>query len=195
MHEPRHAARHGQLGNADHRAARSRAQPAHDAAAARLGDPRVHDRLDRARAHGGTALRPVRPQDGIRPRLPRLLPRLARRRVRRQRHRADPLARPAGCRRRVPVRERRRARHGRVPAARARARDGDEHDGRGGRARDRTGARRRARRDRLAVGLLVQRPARPARLRLGRARARRTLRAQQGARARPARRDDLRRRA
>ena len=33
-----------------------------------------------------------------------------------QRHRADPLADPAGHRRRVPVRERRRARHRRVPA-------------------------------------------------------------------------------
>ena len=32
-------------------------------AAARLGDPRLHDRLDRARAHGGAALRPLRPED------------------------------------------------------------------------------------------------------------------------------------
>ena len=50
-------------------------------------------------------------------RLRRLLPRLARRRLRRQRHGADRLAGPAGHRRRVPLRERRRARHRRLPEA------------------------------------------------------------------------------
>src|SRR5919201_6910078 len=55
VHEPRHAARHDQLGHADHRPARPRAQPRHFAAPARVGDPRLHDRLHRAGAHGGTA--------------------------------------------------------------------------------------------------------------------------------------------
>ena len=49
------------------------------------------------------------------------------------------------------------------PVERARPRDGHEHDGRRGRARDRPRARRRARHDRLVVGLLVQRAARRAR--------------------------------
>ncbi len=60
----------------------------------------------------------------------------------RQRHRADPLADRPGRRRRLPVRELRRPGHRRVPARAARARDGDQHDGRRGRARDRAGARR-----------------------------------------------------
>ena len=60
---------------------------------ARLGDPRLHDRLDRARAHGGAPLGPLRPQAGLRRRLPRLRAGLARRRLRGRRHGADPLAR------------------------------------------------------------------------------------------------------
>ena len=46
------------------------------------------------------------------------------------------------------------------PRQATRPRDGDERHDRGGRARRRPGARRRARRGRLALGLLVQRPAR-----------------------------------
>ena len=57
---------------------------------------------------------------------------------------ADPVADPAGRRRRVPVRQLGRARDGRVPARAARPRDGDEHDGRRDRPRARPGARRRA---------------------------------------------------
>ena len=78
-----------------------------------------------------------------------------------QRHRADPVADPPGHRRRVPVRQRRRDRHRRVPARAARRGDGNEHDGRRRRPGDRAGARRRARRDLLALGVLVQRPVRP----------------------------------
>ncbi len=47
--------------------------------------------------------------------------------------------------------------------------DGREHDGRRDRARARTGARRGARGDLLALGVLVQRPVRARRRRLGRA--------------------------
>ena len=54
-----------------------------------------------------------------------------------------------------------------VPARAARAGDGHEHDGRRRRARDRAGARRRARRDLVALGVLVQRALRPRRQRLG----------------------------
>src|SRR5882672_9200337 len=50
-------------------------------------------------------------------RLSALLARVARRRLRRQRHAADPLAHRPGHRRRVPVCERGRARHRRVPEA------------------------------------------------------------------------------
>ena len=70
------------------------------------------------------------------------------------------MADPPGHRRRLPVRQRRRARHRRVPARAARPGDGHQHDGRRGRARDRPGARRRARRDLVALGVLVQRPVR-----------------------------------
>ena len=72
---------------------------------------------------------------------------------------------------RVPVRELRGAGHRRLPARAARARDGDEHDGGRHRPRARAGARRRARRALLALGVLVQRPVRAARLAVGRARA------------------------
>ena len=195
MHEPRHAARDAQLRHADHRAARSRAEPAHDAPAARLGDPRLHDRVDRAAPQRGAALRSVRPEERLRARLHRLLARLARRGLRRQRDAADPLAR--SCRgsaarssSRTPARSSpTRSREG------ARPRDGDERDGRRGRARHRPGARRRARRDRVALGLLVQRPARPDRLRVGLARAARDVRTERGARTRSHRHGDLRRRA
>ena len=74
----------------------------------------------------------------------------------------------AGDRRRVPVRQLGRDRHRRVPARAARAGDGHEHDGRRGRPRDRAGARRRAGRDLLALGVLVQRAVRAARARCGR---------------------------
>ena len=50
VHQPRDAPGDDQLGHADHRAARPRARAAHQPAPARLGDPRLHDRLDRARA-------------------------------------------------------------------------------------------------------------------------------------------------
>ena len=73
---------------------------------------------------------------------------------------ADPAARRPGHRRRLPLRELGRDRHGRVPARGARPRDGHELDGRRRRPRDRAGARRRARRALLALGLLVQRAAR-----------------------------------
>ena len=155
-----HAAGDHQLGHADHRPARPRARAPHDAARPRVGDPRLHDRLDRARAHRGPAVRPVRPQAGLRRRLRRLRAHLARRRLRRERHRADPVADPPGRRRRVPVRQRRRARHRRVPARAARPRDGHQHDDRRGRARARAGARRRARLDLVALGVLVQRAVR-----------------------------------
>ena len=92
---------------------------------------------------------------------------LAGRGLRRRRDAADPLADRAGRRRGVPVRQRGRARDRRVPARGARPGDGDEHDGRRDRARARPGARRRARGDRLAVGLLVQRAARARRRRSG----------------------------
>ena len=101
---------------------------------------------------------------------------LARGRIRRQRHPADPVADPAGDRRRVPVRQRRRDRHRLLPQGAARAGDGHEHDGRRRRAGDRPGARRRAGRDLLALGVLVQRAVRPGRLRLGRGGAARDLR-------------------
>ena len=68
------------------------------------------------------------------------------------------------------------------PQRAARPRDGHEHDGRRGRARARPGARRRAGRDLLALGLLVQRPARARRRGLGRARPARARQARRGAR-------------
>ncbi len=77
---------------------------------------------------------------------------VARRGLLEQRHRADPLAGPAGHRRRVPVRQRRRDRHRRVPARAARGRDGHQHDGRGGRPGDRPGARWRAGRTSRGTG-------------------------------------------
>ena len=115
--------------------------------------------------------------------------------LRRRRHAADPVADPAGHRRRVPVRQRRRARHGRVPARAARPGHGHEHDGRRDRPRPRPGARRRAGRDLVAVGVLVQRAARPGRRGLGRARPARAGDAATPARARPAGHRHLRRRA
>ena len=92
-------------------------------------------------------------------------------------HRADPLADPAGDRRRLHLRQRPRPRHRRLPARAARAGDGHEHDGRRDRARDRPGPRRRPGRDLLALGLLVQRAARARRGALGGADPARALRA------------------
>ena len=43
--------------------------PRHQPAPARLGDPRLHDRLDGAGAHRRAALRPLRAQEGLRRRL------------------------------------------------------------------------------------------------------------------------------
>ena len=86
-----------------------------------------------------------------------------------ERDRADPVARAAGDRLGLPVRQRRRARHRRLPQGATRPRDGREHDGRRDRPRARAGARRRAGGDLLALGLLVQRAVRPRRRRLGRA--------------------------
>ena len=193
LHEPRDAARHHQLGHADHRPARSRARAAHHAARPRVGDPRLHDRLDRARPHRGPAVRPLRPQAGLRRRLRRLRAHLAGRRLRRERHGADPVADPPGHRRRVPVRQRRRARDRRVPARAARAGDGHQHDDRRGRPRARAGAGRRARLDLVAVGVLVQRPVRARRRRVGLRRPPRARAARHQPRARPARDHDVRR--
>ena len=86
VYQPGDAAGDDQLGHADHRAARSRAEPAHEPARARVGDPRLHDRLDRARAERRPAVGPVRTQEGVHRRFPRVRARLARRRFRGQRH-------------------------------------------------------------------------------------------------------------
>ena len=169
VHEPRHAARRDQLGHADHRAARPRALAAREPAGARVGDPRLSDRRDRARADGRTAVGPVRAQARLRRRLRRVRGGLARRRFLARRDRADPLAHPAGHRLGIPVRERRRARDRCVPQGGIGPGDGRQHDGRRDRARARPGARRRARGDQLALGVLVQRPARARGRRLGRA--------------------------
>ena len=50
VYQPGNAAGDDQLGHADHRAARPRTELAHEPARARVGDPRVHDRLDGAGA-------------------------------------------------------------------------------------------------------------------------------------------------
>ena len=141
-----------QLGHADHRAARPRARAAHELLALVwvilaymiastvlvLTAGRLSDLFGRKRAYVGGFV-------GLRARL-------ARRRLRRRADRADPVADPPGHRRGVPVRQRGRARHRRVPARAARPGDGDEHDGRRDRARARPGARRRARRDLAGSG-------------------------------------------
>ena len=106
LHQPRDAAGGDQLGDADHRPAGPRARARHQPAGTGLGDPRLHDLLDRAGPHRRPPLRPLRPQAGLRRRLPRLRRRLARRRLLRRRHPADPLADPAGDRRRLPLRQR-----------------------------------------------------------------------------------------
>ena len=123
-------------GTLDHRPAGPRAGARHQPAGTGLGDPRLHDLLDRAGPHRRPPLRPLRPQARLRRRLPDLRPRLARRRLRRRRHPADPLADPAGDRRRLHLRQRPGPGHRRLPARAARAGDGDQHDGR----RDRAGA-------------------------------------------------------
>ena len=98
---------------------------------ARLGDPRLHDRLDRAGAHRRPAVGPLRPQAAptsrgfASSRSPRSAP-------------GSPASGTelilwriaAGRRRRVPVRQLRRAGHRRLPARAARPGDGHEHDGR-----------------------------------------------------------------
>ena len=61
-----------------------------------MGDPRVHDRVDRARAERGTAVRSVRAQAGLHRRIRAVRPRVARRRIRGQRDAADPVADPQG---------------------------------------------------------------------------------------------------
>ena len=167
MHEPRNAARGNQLGNADHRPAGPRALAAREPARARLGDPRVHDRGHGARADSGSAQRPLRPPTLLHRRLSALRTGVPGRRILGFCDGPDPLARIAGHRLGVPVRKRRRTRDRRLPAGAAWACDGRQHDGRGGRTGARTRARRRARGDWLAVGLLVQRPARAARRGLG----------------------------
>jgi hypothetical protein len=103
----------------------------------------------------------------LRRRLRRLRGRVAGRRLRRQRHRADPLADPAGRRRRLPVRQRRGDRDGRVPQASSSGWRWAPTRWSRRRPRDRPGPRRRPRRDLLALGLLVQRPLRPDRQRSG----------------------------
>ena len=130
-------------------------------ALARLGDPRLHDRLDRARRSTAGRLsdlfgRKKAYVGGVR----RVRARLARRRLLGSGTAADPVADRAGHRRRVPVRQRGRARDRRLPEGAARPRDGDEHDGR----RRRAGASARCSAARwsrsLALGVLVQRAAR-----------------------------------
>ena len=180
LHEPRDAAGGHQLGHADHRAARPRALAAHEPARAGLGDPRLPDRRHRAGADGGAPERPVRAQARLRRRLPRVRAGLARGGLLSGRDRADPVARPAGHRLGLPVRQRRRARHRRLPEGAARLGDGRQHDGRRRRPRARPGARRRAGRDLLALGVLVQRPARARRRRLGRADPARARQARRG---------------
>ncbi len=170
LHLARDAAGHDQLGHADHRPAQPRAQSSHEPARARLGDPRLHDRLDRAGPQRGPSVGPVRAQARLRRGLHRVRVRLARGRIRIRRHRADPVADSAGDRRRVPVRQRGRDRDRRLPPRAAGSGDGHQHDGRRDRPRDRAGARRRAGRAQLALGVLVQRPVRPRRQPLGRAR-------------------------
>ena len=109
----------------------------------------------------GRLSRPLRAQERLRRRLRRLRARLAGRRLRRLDGTELILWRIVqGVGARVPVRERRRAGDRRVPARAARRGDGDEHDGRRGRARARPGAGRRARVDLVALGVLVQRAAR-----------------------------------
>ena len=146
VHQPRDAAGDDQLGHADHRPARPRARAGHQllelvwvilaymiaSTVLVLTAGRLSDLFGRKNAYvGGFVV---------------FAARLARRRLRRQRHRADPLAHRPGHRRRLPLRQRRRAGHRRLPARAARPGDGDQHDGRRGRARDRPGPRRRARR-------------------------------------------------
>ncbi len=194
LHQPRDAAGGDQLGHVDHRPAGPRALARHQPAGTGLGDPRLHDRLDRAGPHGRSALRPVRPQAGLRRRLPGLRRRLARRRLLGRRHPADPLADPAGHRRRLHLRQRPGAGHRRLPARAARPGDGDQHDGRRDRPGDRAGPGRRPGGDRLAVGLLVQRPPGPRRRRLGRPDPARSLAPRHRSRLRPGRHPDLRRR-
>ena len=79
----------------------------------------------------------------------------------------DRVARAAGDRLGLPVRERRRARHRRLPQGGTGPCDGHEHDGRRDRPGDRPRARRRAGGDLLALGVLVQRPVRARRRHLG----------------------------
>jgi hypothetical protein len=167
VYEPWHAARDDQFGHADHRAARPRAQPSHQPARARVGDPRVHDRFDCARAERGAAVRSVRAKAGLHRRLSAVRIGLAGRRLCRQRDRADPVADPPGDRRRVPVRQRRGDSHRFLPARAARAGDGHQHDGRCRRPGDRARAWRRAGGDLLALGVLVQHPLRAGRKPVG----------------------------
>ena len=195
LHQPRHAAGRDQLGDADHRPPRPRAGARHQPARTGLGDPRLHDLVDRAGPHRRPALRPVRAQERLRRCLRDLRRRLARRRLRRRRHPVDPLADPAGDRRRLHLRQRPRPRHRCLPPRAARPGDGHQHDGRRDRSGDRPGARRRPGRDLLALDLLVQRAARPARRALGRLRAARAGQARRHPRLRPARHLDLRCRA
>ena len=168
LHEPGHAARGDQLGDADHRATRPRAVPAYEPAGARLGDPRLPDRGNGAGADGREVERSVRAQACLCRRLRPVRARVAGRRLLAERDRPHPVEDPAGHRLVVPVRQRGRARHRRIPQRETRPCDGSEHDDR--RDRPRAGARagRCARRDLVALGVLVQRPARPRRRRVGR---------------------------
>ena len=123
--------------------------------------------------------------------------RLARRRLLGRRHRADPVADRPGRRRRVPVRQRGRARHRRVPARAARPGDGHEHDGRRRRPRasGRCSAARSSRSPGTGCSGSTSRSA-LARLALGaRCVLRELAQARQRARLRPARHDRLRGRA
>ena len=194
LHQPRDAPGGDQLGNADHRPPRSRAGARDQPAGTGLGDPRLHDLLDRAGADGRSPFRPLRPQDRLRRRLRDLRPRLPWRRLRCRRHPADPLADRPGDRRRLHLRQRPGPRHRCLPPRPARAGHGDEHDGRRDRVGDRAGPRRRPRLDLLALGFLVQRPARLCRRPLGRNGPPRARPPRQRPRLRPRRHPHLRRR-
>ena len=149
------------------------------------------DRGDGAGADGGPPLGPVRAQEGVHRRFRRLRAGLAGRRLLLGRDGADRVARAAGHRLGVPVRERGGARDRRVPARGAGPGDGHEHDGRGDRPGDRPGAGRRAGRDLVALGLLVQRPVQPRGGGVGRADPARAGQTGRGARLRRARQRDL----
>ncbi len=167
LHEPRDAHRHDQLGHADHRPSRPGAKPAHQSPRARLGDPLVHDRIDRAGSQRRSTLGPLRAQARLHRRLRPLRGGVAGRRVLRLGDRAHRVAAGPGGGRRAALRQRPGDRHRRLPEPPARRRHGHQHDDRRRRAGPRARPRWRARGHLLAVGVLVQRAAEPRRRAVG----------------------------